>query len=197
MLSCASVNPADDERPPSAWTGTNTADAVSFSLVYDELRRLAAIRLAREAAPATLQPTVLVHEAWLRLGADAQPTWRNRAHFFGAAAEAMRRILIDRARRRQARRRAGLTELAEEAPEYRIQVLAPDDQLLAVHEALNQLTQEDPEAAELVKLRFFMGMSMPEVATVTGQPLRSVERLWTFARAWLRDALGHPADGPA
>lgn len=178
-----------EARGPNGWS----PDPVLLPEIYEELRRLAAGRLAREGLSATLQPTVLVHEAWLRLGGDAQPGWRNRAHFFGAAAEAMRRILIDRARRRQARRRAGLTDLGDELPEDRLRVVAPDDRLLEVHEALDGLAKEDPQAAELVKLRYFAGMSMPEAAEATGISLRAAERIWTFARAWLREAL---AEGP-
>ena len=122
-------------------------------LVYHELRRLAAAKMNRESAQQTLQPTALVHEAWLRLGGDAQPSWQNRAHFFAAAAEAMRRILIDRARRRRARRHGGgqqrvnadEIEIADEAQR--------DDQLIAVHEALDRFAAEEPQKAELVKLR--------------------------------------------
>ena len=160
-------------------------------LVYEELRRLAARRMANEAPGHTLQPTALVHEAWLRLGADAQPTWQNRAHFFGAAAEAMRRILIDRARKQAVRQASGLAA-PEELHESRIEIQAPTDELLAVHEALDGLAAVDATASQLVKLRYFVGMTLPEAAEALGLSLRSTERLWTFSRAWLRDALRRP-----
>lgn len=158
-------------------------------LVYEELRRLAASRLAREQPGQTLQPTALVHEAWLRLAGDGQQRFANRAHFFACAAEAMRRILIERARRRQVLARGGYAE-REELAECHLVVLAPDDELLAIHEAVDRLAAEDAEAAQLVKLRYFVGLSMPEAAEAMSLPLRSAERRWTFARAWLRDALG-------
>jgi RNA polymerase sigma factor (TIGR02999 family) len=157
-------------------------------LVYDELRRLAAARMANEAPGQTLQPTALVHEAWLRLGGDQQPRWQNRAHFFGAAAEAMRRILIDRARKRQLRASSGLAA-PEELHESRIQLRVPEDELLALHEVLDQLAKVDADAARLVKLRYFVGLSMAETVEALGISLRQGERLWTFAKAWLRDAI--------
>jgi RNA polymerase sigma factor (TIGR02999 family) len=160
-------------------------------LVYDELRRVAAQKMASESPGQTLQPTALVHEAWLRLGADAQPRWQNRAHFFGAAAEAMRRILIDRARKQAVRQPSGLAA-PEELHESRLEIQAPADELVAVHEALDGLAAVDATAAELVKLRYFVGMTLPEAAEVLGLSLRSAERLWTFSRAWLRDALRRP-----
>jgi RNA polymerase sigma factor (TIGR02999 family) len=160
-------------------------------LVYDELRQLASHKMAHEAPGQTLQPTALVHEAWLRLGGDTQPSWQNRAHFFGAAAEAMRRILIDRARKQAVRKASGLAQ-PEELHESRIERQAPADELLAVHEVLEGLAAVDAHAAELVKLRYFVGMTLPEVAETLGLSLRSAERLWTFSRAWLRDALERP-----
>jgi RNA polymerase sigma factor (TIGR02999 family) len=169
---------------------TQIADDL-LPLVYDELRKLAAHKMAGETPGQTLQPTALVHEAWLRLGAGAQPTWQNRAHFFGAAAEAMRRILIDRARKRAVRQVSGLAA-PEELHESRLEIQAPTDELLAVHEALDGLTDVDATAAKLVKLRYFVGMTLPEAAEVLGLSLRSAERLWTFSRAWLRDALRRP-----
>jgi len=169
--------------------GDRQATEELLALVYDELWRLAAHKMAHEGPGQTLQPTALVHEAWLRLAGPAQtPAFRNRAHFFGAAGEAMRRILIDRARRRQVLERGGYAE-REECSESKLIAPAPSDELLAVHEALDKLAVEDPEAAQLVKLRYFIGMSMPEAAEALELPLRSAERLWTFARAWLRDAL--------
>lgn len=153
-------------------------------LVYDELRRLAAYKMAGEAAGHTLQATALVHEAWLRLSGPQQQSWENRAHFFGAAAEAMRRILVEHARRKQSLKRGG-GALREELEESDLILTAPPDELLAVHEALDKLAQEDPAAAELVKLRYFVGMTMEEAATALGLAKRTAENLWTYARVWL------------
>ncbi len=154
-------------------------------LVYEELRRLAAHKMANEPPGQTLQPTALVHEAWLCLAGGAAHTWNNREHFFRAAAEAMRHILVDRARQRNAQRHGGhlqQTDLSEsKAPDH-----SPDDELLAVNEALDQLARRDPVSADLVKLRYFAGLSMAEAAQALGIPLRSAERLWTFAKTWLR-----------
>ncbi len=163
-------------------------------LVYEELRKLAAGKMVNESAGHTLQPTALVHEAWLRLAGEHKDGWAGRAQFFSAAAEAMRRILVDRARRRQALKRGGGVE-HEAFEESRIAVELPPDELLAVHEALGRLACEDPPAAELVKLRYFAGLSMPEAAVALGMPQRSVERLWTFARAWLRKEISSRPPG--
>ncbi len=153
-------------------------------VVYDELRKLAALKLGRENAGQTLQATALVHEAWLRLGGDRQPAWQNRAQFFAAAAEAMRRILIDRARRRKALRRGGTAERVEleglEIPDG-----MNDEQLLALHEALDGLAQHDLAKAELVKLKFFVGLSLEEAAEVLGLSVPTAKRQWAYARAWL------------
>jgi RNA polymerase sigma factor (TIGR02999 family) len=154
-------------------------------LVYDELRRIAAGKMAREPAGQTLQPTALVHEAWLRLGGDEQPTWQNRAHFFGAAAEAMRRILIDRARRRRALRHGGGQERVDIDDLELAADTENDDQLLAVHEALDKLAAQDPPKAELVKLRYFAGMTIEEAALALGISEPTAKRWWTFARTWL------------
>lgn len=154
-------------------------------LVYEELRRLAANKMANEAPGQTLQPTALVHEAWLRLGGSDAPGFQNRAHFFGAAAEAMRRILIERARRRLAAKRGGgvvaveLDEIAIPPP------TADDDQLLAVNEALEKFAALDPCKAELVKLRYFVGMSFDEAATALGIAVPTAKQWWAYARAWL------------
>jgi RNA polymerase sigma factor (TIGR02999 family) len=153
--------------------------------VYDELRALAAAKLAGEAENYTLQSAALVHEAWLRLGGDHQTPWRNRAHFFSAAAEAMRRILIDRARRRHRVRHGGgqrplnLDEVAEPA------AAADAEHVLAVNEALERFATEDAERAELVKLRYFAGLTLEETAQVLGISESTAKRRWTFARAWL------------
>jgi RNA polymerase sigma factor (TIGR02999 family) len=157
-------------------------------LVYEELRKLAASKMARERPGQTLQPTALVHEAWLRLGGE-RVQWANRRQFFAAAAEAMRRILIERARRRDVLARGGFAE-REDLSESKIILAVPTGELLAVHEALDKLAAEDSAAAELVKLRYFVGMTMPEAAEAMDLPLRGAERLWTFARAWLRNAIG-------
>jgi RNA polymerase sigma factor (TIGR02999 family) len=153
-------------------------------LVYNELRKLAACRMANEAPGQTLQPTALVHEAWLRLGGAPDQAWDSRAHFFGAAAEAMRRILIENARRKKALRHgAGRAQLDLE--ELEIAAPAPDDQMLAIDEALNKLAALDKEKAELVKLRFFVGMTIEEAATVLGISEATAKRWWIYARAWL------------
>jgi len=162
-----------------------------LTIVYEELRRLAARKMAHEQPGHTLQPTALVHEAWLRLGGDRQSRWRSRAHFFGAAAEAMRRILIDRARKRAVRGASGLAAPVE-LEESQIEIRVPTDELLAVDEALERLAAVDPNAAQLVKLRYFVGLEMTEAAESLGLPLRSTERLWAFSRAWLREALKKP-----
>jgi RNA polymerase sigma factor (TIGR02999 family) len=154
-------------------------------LVYDELRALAARRLAHEAAEHTLQPTALVHDVYLRLVADgrAQP-WNSRRHFFAAAAQAMRRILIERARSRGSIKRGGgrerleLDDLTVDSPEH-------CDDLLALDEALTRLAAVEPQAAELVHLRYFAGQTMGESANLLGISLRSAHRLWSFAKAWL------------
>ena len=163
-------------------------------LVYDELRRLAAAKMAREFRDQTLQPTALVHEAWLRLGGDSDRQWPGRSYFFAAAAEAMRRILIEKARRKMAAQRAGLGQ-REDLRESRIVLKAPSDELLAVHEALTDLEQEDAQAAELTKLRYFVGMSMPQAAEAMELPLRSTERLWTFCKVFLRSRIDESAAG--
>jgi RNA polymerase sigma factor (TIGR02999 family) len=168
--------------------GDSAAAEQLLPLVYEELRRIAAQKMAREMPGQTLQPTALVHEAWLKLGGDQQPVWQNRAHFFSAAAEAMRRILIDRARKRQVRAASGLNA-PEELSESRIEQRIPDADLIAVHELVDRLSGIDGDAARLVKLRYFVGLSMSETADALGISQRQAERLWTFGKAWLRDAI--------
>jgi RNA polymerase sigma factor (TIGR02999 family) len=153
-------------------------------LVYGELRKLAAAKMAREAPHQTLQPTALVHEAWLRLVGNDNPQYANRAHFFAAAAEAMRRILIDKARRKKAIRHGGDQQRVDLEG---VEVAAPgdDDELLAVNEALDQLAAQNPAEAELVKLRYFVGLTLEEVAQVLGISARTADNYWAHARAWL------------
>lgn len=153
-------------------------------LVYAELRRLAAIKMAGEPAGHTLQPTALVHEAYLRLTGSGRQNWVNRTHFFAAAAEAMRRILVEHARRKQSRKRGGGFENVE-LHESALVFTAPTDEMLAVHEALDKLAAEDAVAAELVKLRYFVGLTMEETAAALGLALRTAELRWTYARVWL------------
>jgi RNA polymerase sigma factor (TIGR02999 family) len=153
-------------------------------LVYDELRRIAAFKMAHESPGQTLQPTALVHEAWMRLVGNESPMFNDRAHFFHAASEAMRRILIDRARRKRAERhgggyvRVGLDGFDPAAPDA-------NDKLLAVHEAVDKLALEHPVQAQLVKLKYFAGMTNEEVSEVMRISVATVKIYWTFSRAWL------------
>ena len=158
-------------------------------LVYDELRKLAAHKMANEAPGQTLQPTALVHEAWLRLVGSTDQQWNGRGHFFAAAAEAMRRILIEAARRKQ-RQRHGGGQAREELDESHLVLERPSDEMLAVNDALEKLVQEDPLAADLVKLRYFVGMTLPEAAEALGISPRTADRLWAYARSWLRVEVG-------
>jgi len=155
-----------------------------LDLVYEELRRLATSKMAQEAPGQTLQPTALVHEAWLRLVGGKNPKFENRAHFFSAAAEAMRRILIDRARRKLTQRHGGAFERVDLDGQ---DLAAPDAdrQLLAVHEVLDKLATEHPAQAEVVKLRYFAGMTNEETAQVLGVSVATVKNYWTFARTWI------------
>jgi RNA polymerase sigma factor (TIGR02999 family) len=158
-------------------------------LVYDELRRLAAQRLAHERPGQTLQPTALVHEAYLRLvGGGTPPRWDGRGHFFAAAAEAMRRILVDNARRkRSSKHGGGQTRLDADA--LPLAAPAPSEDLLALDEALDRLAARDRVKAELVKLRYFAGMTIAEAADVLGISVATAKRYWTFSRAWLYEAI--------
>jgi RNA polymerase sigma factor (TIGR02999 family) len=153
-------------------------------LVYDELRKLAAHKMANERPGHTLQPTALVHEAWLRLVGGEASKFENRTHFFAAAAEAMRRILVESARRKKRLKHGGQLERVDfDAMELPLPM--PDDELLALDEALDRLSTVDSRAAEVVKLCFFVGLTQPQAASELGLSLSTVERLWSFARAWL------------
>jgi RNA polymerase sigma factor (TIGR02999 family) len=159
-----------------------------FPLVYRELRRMAAHKMASEPAGHTLQPTALVHEAWIKLVDSPSQSWQNRAHFFGAAAEAMRRILIARARRKKAQRRgAGAPHV--DVDEIEIASPAPDDQLLALNDALDRFAALEPQQAQLVKLRYFVGLKIEEAAEVLGISEATAKRWWAYARAWLYDEI--------
>ncbi len=166
-------------------------------LVYEELRKLAAAKMAREAPGQTLQATALVHEAWLRLGGEEQPDWQNRAHFFAAAAESMRRILIDRARKRRAVRHGG--ELVRTSVEALDRVPnaaeAEDAELLDVHEALDALERHDARKAAVVKQCYFVGLTFQEAALVLGISEPTARRDWTYARAWLFAEIGRMRGG--
>jgi len=153
-------------------------------LVYSELRHLAAARMAHEAPGQTLQPTALVHEAYLRLVGAKHQNWQSRAHFFGAAAEAMRRILIERARREMAEKRGARAQHLD-LDQVDIAATTEDDTLLAINDALEKLAVEDAQCAQLVKLRFFVGLDYIEAAKAMGISERTAKRYWTFARAWL------------
>ncbi len=164
-----------------------------MEVVYAELRRMAAAKMHREQPGQTLQATALAHEAWLRLvDSDGRTHFQNRGHFFSAAAEAMRRILIDRARRKRAARHGG-GQQALDVDE--IEIAAPtekDDELLAVHDALEKLALEDREKAELVKLRYFAGLTIEDAADVLGISVATANRWWIYARAWLHQEIGTP-----
>jgi RNA polymerase sigma factor (TIGR02999 family) len=162
-------------------------------LVYDELRRLAARKMANELPGQTLQPTALVHEAWMRLAGSTAQQWKDRRHFFGAAAEAMRRILIDRARKRNLTRHGhGLERI--DLQQIEVAQTGTDAQILAVDEALEKLAAESPQRAELVKLRYFVGMSIPDAAEALGISESTAKRQWNYVRLWLFKELRRMAE---
>jgi RNA polymerase sigma factor (TIGR02999 family) len=174
----------------SVGRGERQASEALFPLVYEELRRLAAVRMAGEAAGHTLQPTALVHEAWLQMVGAGGRTWKNRSHFFGAAADAMRRILIDNARRKSALKRGGdLGRVPIE--DLEITAATPDEHLLLIDEALQWLEKEDAAKARIVALKFFGGLTNEEVAESLGTSLRTVNREWVVAKIklfrWIRE----------
>ena len=163
-------------------------------LVYEELRRLAAFKLAHENPGQTLQATALVHEAWLRLGGQENQAWNGRPHFFGAAAEAMRRILIDNARRKRAVRHGG-GQLRVDLQEMEIAVAVKDDDLLEVNAALERFATQDKQKAELVKLRYFTGLTIEEAAEILGVSTPTAKRWWAYARAWLHKEIEDQKNG--
>jgi RNA polymerase sigma factor (TIGR02999 family) len=169
--------------------GDPQAASQLLPLVYDELRQLAAQRLAHETPGQTLQPTALVHEAYLRLVGDGDDQhWEGRGHFFAAAAEAMRRILVERARQRASLKRGGDRDRVDVADDL-LATPEPREDLLALDEALDRLAAADAQAAKLVQLRYFAGLSLPEVAQFLGISPRTADRLWAFARAWLHQEI--------
>jgi RNA polymerase sigma factor (TIGR02999 family) len=171
--------------------GDPQAASQLLPLVYDELRKLAAHRLTHQAPGQTLQPTALVHEAYLRLVGDPEGSdWDSRGHFFAAAAEAMRRILVENARRKGRRKRGGGLSRIDLDDAEQVAALEVREDMLALDEALTKLTSVDPQAAQLVQLRYFAGLSIPEAAKVLGVAPRTADRLWAFARVWLLREVG-------
>jgi RNA polymerase sigma factor (TIGR02999 family) len=168
--------------------GGEPASGELLPLVYDELRRLAAARMARENPGQTLQPTALVHEAWLRLSANGGQKWQNRAHFFAAASEAMRRILIENARRKSRLKRGG-GQLKINIDDLEVAATTRDDQLLMIDEAVEQLEAEDAGKSRIVVMKFFGGLTNGEIARNLGVTERTIERQWAFARAWLYEKI--------
>jgi RNA polymerase sigma factor (TIGR02999 family) len=164
--------------------GDRKAAEELLPLVYEELRRLAAAKMAHESPGQTLQATALVHEAWIRLTGGEGTVWNSRAHFFGAAAEAMRRILLDRARKKGRVRHGGKLERVD-LEQVTLATQDSDDVLVAVHEALEKLTIESPQEAEIVKLRYFGGLEHAEIAQALGLSETTVRRHWAYARCWL------------
>jgi RNA polymerase sigma factor (TIGR02999 family) len=179
----------------AAQNGDPKAAGELLPLVYEELRRLAAHRMSNEAPGHTLQPTALVHEAWLRLVGDEASKFQNRAHFFGAAAEAMRRILVESARRKKRLKHGGELQRVD-MDEAGLALPLPADELLALDEALDRLATVDSRAAEVVKLCFFVGLTQEQAGQELGISLATAERLWSFARAWLFQEMQTTRDGP-
>jgi RNA polymerase sigma factor (TIGR02999 family) len=175
----------------SVESGDSKASDDLLALVYDELRALAARKMAHEPSGQTLQATALVHEAWLRLGGDQQPTWRNRRQFFAAAAEAMRRILVDKARRKMRQRHGGGVRRVD-TDALRVPAGMREDRLLALDEALELLAGEDSRKVIIVKLRYFVGLSNQEIAETLRLSLATVERDWAYAKAWLFEKMSNP-----
>lgn len=188
----------------AAATGDSRAASELLPLLYDELRRLAHARLAQRSPTNTLQPTALVHEAFLRLVGDADPGWQNRGHFFAAAALAMRQILIDQARRKASLKRGGDRKrlalasdkaAGDSAGGVEIEFESPVEDVLALHEAIERLEKYDARKAQIVNLRYFAGLTAEETAAAMGLSLGTIEREWRYIRARLRRELGAPGDG--
>ena len=171
-----------------AQVGDSKAAHELLPLVYEELRKLAVHRMACEVPGQTLQPTALVHEAWLRLVGSADQAWNSRGHFFAAAAEAMRRILVENARRKGRHKHGGELQRVDFS-DLDVASAESDDTVLAIHEALNKLARHDPIGAELIKLRFFAGVSNADAAKALGLAERTAKRTWAYARAWLYEEL--------
>lgn len=164
------------------------SSAELLAAVYDELRSLARAKMAHERQGHTLQATALVHEAWMSLDQGARGKWKNRQHFFGAAAEAMRRILVDHARKQKAMKRGG-GEAPVELKDAMVEFSVPVEELLSIHEALADLERQDPQTAELVKMRYFVGLTMQEAADALGLKKRTAEGVWEYGRTWLHRRL--------
>lgn len=168
----------------AAGRGDTKASEELLPLIYDDLRRHAMVQMAHEAAGQTLQPTALLHEAWLRLVGNGSRQWQNRAHFFGAAAEAMRRILIENARRKSRLKRGG-DQIRVDSDQIELAATTPDEKVLLINDALEQLQVQDPEKAQVVVMKFFGGRTNREVAESLEVTERTVERHWAYAKAWL------------
>jgi len=176
----------DNMNTQTSSSAGENIDEDFYQEVYNELRQLAHAKMSKEYVYSTLQGTALVHEAWLKMGGEEQPRWQNQAHFFGAAAEAMRRILVDRARKRKAKKHGGDLQRADtEALDNVKEELPVDDQLLEINEALEKFQEVDPQKAELVKLRYFFGMSFDKTAETMGISVSTAKRWWIYARTWL------------
>jgi RNA polymerase sigma factor (TIGR02999 family) len=186
------MSPSGDSQASAvlqaAQAGDRQAAADLLPLVYDELRKLAAHKLAQETPGQTLQPTALVHEAYLRVAGDSQVTWEGRRHFFFAAARAMREILVEQARRKAGPKRGGRPR--QELDDACAMLKPPSADVLAVHEALDELEASEPLEAQIVLLRYFTGLTMDETAEVLGIPARTLDRQWRYIRAWLMKRLG-------
>jgi RNA polymerase sigma factor (TIGR02999 family) len=177
--------------------GDGTAAEQLLPLVYDELRRLARAKMANEASGHSLQPTELVHEAYLRLVDTTHPqAWKHRGHFFSAAPEAVRRILVERARRRSAVKHGGAA-VRHSLDESCAAPLKPSEEVIAIHDVLDKLAEADRASSELVKLRYFVGMTMEEAAETLGISVRTAHYVWSYARSWLRRELGEDQSQPS
>jgi RNA polymerase sigma factor (TIGR02999 family) len=186
-VSSGSTMPPTPNAPDE---NVNLGDDDFLGEVYEELRKLAHSKMSQEFKYSTLQGTALVHEAWLRLGADEQPHWQNKDHFFGAAAEAMRRILVDRARKRSRKKHGGDQQRLIDLDLNNVQdELSMDQQFLVLNEALEKLEVLDAQKAQLVKLRYFFGMSFEEVAKTMDISIITAKRWWAYSRSWLQRSI--------